>query len=132
MRISHMRCKSSCHRVSPLSSLPPSLTIPKACVNVEDVVKLLFRWDAPYIAYTLLISILAMLQESEYSLILRRTLGTGCTASCILKIITRKTPVNRKKKTTKRSRKRAMKSGKKRTSKRKRKRKETRIFQWFV
>ena len=32
---------------------PPSLTIPEACVNVEDVATLLFKRDAPCIAYLL-------------------------------------------------------------------------------
>ena len=79
---------------------PPSLTIPEACVNMEDVAMLLLKRDAPCIAYLLQETILAW-QEAGCSPILSRTLGTGCTASCILKIMVRKTRVMRKESTIK-------------------------------
>ena len=44
---------------------PPSLAIPKECVNVEDAAELLNRRDAPYIAQMLDQTTSAMRQEAE-------------------------------------------------------------------
>ena len=53
MHISYLHCKSPSQQASPLSSLPPFMTIPEACMDPEDVATLLFRRDAPFIVYLL-------------------------------------------------------------------------------
>ena len=114
MCISYLGPKSPRQRASPLLYFPPFLTIPEAyaCINVEDIATILFRQVAPLFCCSsftnIYIFLLVMQQEVGCSPILSQTLGTRCTASCILMIIKQRTPVKRKKKTMKRG-KRTMK-----------------------
>ena len=73
---------------------PPSLRIPEACINVENMATLLFGRDAPFIAYFSNAAGSRMFTNLEVEVRDR--------VYCILKIMTWKTRVKRKKKTTER------------------------------
>ena len=93
----------------------PSLTIPEACINLEDISTLLLRQDTSFIAYRLLANDFSNAAGSRTLTNLEPDIRDR--ACYILKIMTRKTRVKRKKK-------KAMKK-RKRTTKKKTKRKET-------